>query len=121
MSECTEVVGDAGAEYPPTIDRIQPSETDLITLDLTRDADCQGAGVTIVGAICTIHPDDDDGELTIGTTITAGLFITQFLTTSAVTTQRMYLLNWAITLSDSRVLQRQVSVPVVPTRRPWAA
>ena len=120
MTQCAVVVGDAGSVYPPRTDRMQPSETDTIVQDLSADADCAGSGITIVGAIATIHPDDDDGELSLGATVTSGLEITQFLTTSAVTTVRDYLLNFAITLSDGRIIQRQVAVPVEPTRRPWA-
>lgn len=120
MSECTEVRGDAGSVWPPRIDRLQPNETDTVVNDLTNDADCQGAGVIIIGAIASIHPDDDDGELTLGATVTNGLELTQFLTTLTSTLTRDYLLNFAITLSDTRVLQRQVAVPVEVTRRPWA-
>ena len=120
MTQCAVVVGDSGSIYPPRVDRLQPSETDVIVQDLSADADCAGDGVTITGAIATIHPDDDDGELSLGATVTDGLEITQFLTTTSLTTVRDYLINFAVTLSDGRILQRQVAVPVEPTRRPWA-
>ena len=117
MSECRIVYGDAASIYPAALDRFSPGEVDAIELDLTDDVDCQGAGVTIVTATPAIHPDDDDGLLTLGATTTSGLIVTQFLTFAADTTQRNYMLTFTIALSDTRSIKRSVSFPVIETRR----
>lgn len=92
-----------------------PSESDAFGHDLSDDADCQGAGVIISNVVTTINAADDDGLLTVGAPSIAGLTFRQPVTADPDTTQRLYMLDSAITLSDGRTLHRYWSLPVLPT------
>lgn len=113
---CRVVTADADSIYPVGLGRMSPGETDVYEHDLSADADCAGAGVTISNVVPAINPDDDDGLLTLGTTVIDGLTFRQFMTADADTTQRNYMITFTITLSDTRLLKRSQSFPVLPTR-----
>ena len=122
MSECPVVYGDPDITSAPRSGRMQPGITRWNHHDFSS-IDCNGAGVTVNGVIAAIHADDDDGLLTLGTTVvdTDGLGWVQSFTVAADETQRAYQVEYSITTSDSQLLKRQEWVYVVPTMRPWAA
>lgn len=122
MTECPEVVGDPDSIEPAETGRMAPGEDLWHHHDLSS-LQCSGSGATILGVIASIHPDSDDGLLTLGTTIvdTDALGWSQKLTADPTETQRIYTIVYTVTTTDVQTLKRSATVPVLPTVNRWAA
>ena len=113
-NHCRTVQADAGSLYPAALDRKAPGETYRIEHDLTRDADCAGVGVTLTVSAWAVHPDDDDGSLTLSAETIAGL-VTSVAVAGGTDGANYRLVN-TVNVSDGQILERTSSLPVLETR-----
>jgi hypothetical protein len=118
VAVCRTVEGDASSLYPATIDRMTPTETVRIEFDLSDDVDCQLNGITITQSAWTIHPDDDDGGMTLASMAVNGLVTS--VSAALGTDGAYYRLINTVTLSDGQAIERTGALPVVATRAPFA-
>lgn len=114
MSDCAVVRWSAESNQPAPLPRAEPGEIDRIEYDLSRDIDCDGAGVVIANAAWSIRTADDDGLLMLSGETFSGTTASVQLTHDATESQRIYSVLGTITTSDSRVLRRWFTQPVVP-------
>ena len=116
LTECRTI--EHSAEYldPAPLSRVEPGATDFFEGDLSEDADCLGAGVTILTAVPSIRTEDDDSLLTFGIVSINGLEYRVFYTVDPTQTQHIYGVLMTIGTSDNRTLLRWHSIPIIPTR-----
>ena len=110
---CTVYEWSRANREPATLPRKTPTEVERYANDIEADADCSLVGITIATSLWAIHPDDDDGTLTLSGDAVQGL-ITSVLVTGG-TDGALYRLVNTVTLSDSRVLIFTTSLPVCET------
>ena len=114
MDQCETLQGDLSSLYPVTLGRKAPTWRIPVTNDGTNVLDCSGAGVTINTSTWAVHPDDDDGSITISGETIIGL------TTRAWVSGGMdgcvYRVLNTVVASDVTQVVFEVSLPVVGTR-----
>lgn len=115
MNACPEITASRASQYPVQLPRHDPTETDRIESDVSADVDCAGAGITITQSVWTIHPDDDDGALTLGAAFISGLITYQPY--SGGTPGATYTIYNDVTTSDGLVLRFTFLVTVMETVR----
>ena len=118
VAVCRIVKGDAAELYPAVIDRMAPQENIRIEFDLTADIDCSLVGVTITDSTWAIHPDDDDGAMSLDQQAISGLVTST--RASKGTDGAYYRLINTNTLSDGQTIERTGAIPVVATRAPFS-
>lgn len=113
---CTVTEWSAGQLQPAPLERKTPAENIRIEHDLSEDIDCDLQGVTILVSQWTIHPDDDDGTLTLSTPTvdTDGLVASTAI--QGGTDGSLYRLIGTYDLSDGQTIIRTSSIPVLETR-----
>ena len=110
---CREFVLDLDSLYPAETGRKTPGGTRRVWLGWDN-LDCAGDGVSILTSTWTLHPDDDDGTLTISSPSFTGFVTTAIV--SGGTDGSSYRLVNEVTSSDGRVIPATVVQPVYETR-----
>jgi len=112
VTDCNVVLVDLDSRYPASIGRKTPTEVRGPILDWAA-VDCAGAGVTITVSAWVVHPDDDDGTLTLTSPSFSGLS-TRVLANGGTDGNTYRLVN-SVTVSDGRRFEATIVVPVFVT------
>lgn len=110
---CTTITASRACTYPPMAPRKTQAETEILENDISDDVDCEGLGVSIITSVFTIHPDDDDTTLTLGTASFIGLVTS--VPYSGGTPNKTYRIENAVTTSNGLSLVFTVQVSIAET------
>ena len=111
---CATITASRASLYPPLLARKTEAETEILENDISDDVDCDGTGsVTISTSTFAIHPDDDDGSLTLGTASFTGLVTSQPY--SGGTAGKTYRIENSVTTSNGLLLVFTCQVNIADT------
>ena len=111
---CEWITLDPASLYPFKADRKPPSENLTFVLDWAVRLDCEGAGNTLVASTWSVHPDDDDGTLTITNDTYAGMQSEAHI--GGGTDGKNYRVINQVTDAGGQVSPVTISIPVLETR-----
>ena len=110
MTACPTVTLDLASPYATLLDAKSPAETPRRGADWSLWLSCNNAGATILTAVWAVHPDDDDGTLTLSQEALAS-DISSVVVTGG-TAGQSYRLTCTIGTDDGQSITATVQIPV---------
>lgn len=110
MNQCSVYTQDPGMAVPLEVAFKREGDGETIHVDLERNVDCDGAGVTVTLAAWAVHPDDTANAATLENQQLVGYIASARLVGGVAGTVSRYSLSFATSAGDTRTLWYAVPV-----------
>ncbi len=111
---CEWLIADPDSLYPVEGSRKPPGDVHGYYFDWTKRLDCDSVGIVISNSTWDVHPDDDDGSVTVTTPTISGLIVGANI--GGGMDGKYYRIINEVTGSSGQIHSVTLSIPVLETR-----